>query len=155
MDLNEIYYVDEKRLSHYVDQIERSPKTSDKGSKFKIELGWPPKLGWEQTRDVRERTTTEKIEIVRNYLEKTEQCSWQRPDREEEWSPFVLEYVRVTKVIVPSSAEKALNTPGFIFWLAVGSEEDCGGTLCLLEDFRRADEPPTNFRSASTYTVRV
>ena len=39
------------------------------------------------------------------------------------------------------------------FHLLKESSEDCGGTLCLLEDFRRADEPPTNFRSASTYTV--
>lgn len=167
-ELQEIIYVDEKRLDTYFEQIS-NPVKFDKIPEWDGEItagGLIPKLevqaGRKQKNHPRPYTLVEKVKIFYDYMEKNNLITDNRPVdpfEDDKSSFFRFETMYAYKGSVP--APKHRNDLGsLIIWVspqpnkqsgqAVSEDSDEAGTLFLLEDFRVPDKDPIAFSSYST-----
>jgi len=104
MELHEYIYVDKRRLDAYVEQI-ASPNTFDKASGIKIVIGWPPKVEFAQSSDIRAKTEAEKIKCLDDFIHEhnlvvnERPASWRGTDDESKLYRF--ETCVATKIWIP------------------------------------------------------
>lgn len=175
LSLVEYLFIDEARLDSYVEQI-GPPVTYDKVPVWKVELGLTgPKAAANQDRRARQLTTHEKIGALLDHLRMHGLAANSR--RGGSWSirpsesnrVFVEETCTATRVFVPPKPDQR-GSPGVDLWVSLPPTESVAssdgdsdhsalrrarapGLLCLLQDYRRDDERPTDCSIESAYTV--
>jgi len=154
--LQDLLFVDHRRLNHYAEIIAGSPTIIEKGRKFGVKFSITGiDVSAEQPETRRQRTTLENMATVRSYLEAHEELYKARPGKVSlDWL-FVFEQCSLHKVEVPKIADGPNGAPKLTFWLSPAHERAQGKTsLCLLEDFSKSDGEVNSLIShSSAYTI--
>jgi hypothetical protein len=128
----EYLYADQHRLDAYVAEIRGGLATYDKVPSYSVEVGLlGPKIAAEQSTQLRELTTAEKLTVLRNHLVRVDSDSvfQERP-------------LLATKVILPRSIYRyPPELPDIVFWVAFDGS-DGAPTTYLIEGEAGEDCPP-------------
>src|SRR5262245_60711933 len=139
--LQDLLFVDHRRLNHYAEIIVGSPTIIEKGRKFGVKFSITSiEVSAEQPETRRQRTALENMATVRSYLEDHEELYKARPGKVSLDCLFVFEQCSLHKVEVPKIADGPDGAPKLTFWLSPAHERAQGKpSLCLLEDFSKSD----------------
>jgi hypothetical protein len=154
--LQDLLFVDHRRLNHYAEIIAGSPTIIEKGRKFGVKFSITSiEVSAEQPETRRQRTTLENMAKVRSYLEDQEELHKARPGKVDLDCLFVFEQCSLHKVEVPKIVDGPNGAPKLTFWLSPTHERaQEKAPLCLLEDFSKSDGEVNSLIShSSAYTI--
>jgi|GEM_PF-4056229 len=154
MELFEELFIDNKRLNSYIKQINGDTTYTDTNYKIGFELSFTPKISAEAADNLRELSTKEKMNMLRDTLTASKKLKRERPVSESDKTEWIEEECTAFRVIVPNINKSSGNIPSFAFWISPNTDRnDKRGSLCLLEDFSFQDDKAISFQGFSTYTL--
>jgi hypothetical protein len=160
-ELKDYAYLDSARLDSYVEQI-AGPVTYDKIPKWQASMGLTgPAVSGTQERAARQRTASEKITILTEYLEKKGVLFSRRQLEGDDYlrrdHMFVREASLARKILIPPKKEYETTHGGVTLWYSemwypdpFERRDGRPQRLFLIQDFRRSDEVLERLSSYST-----
>ena len=178
MSIREFLYIDDARLSVYVEQV-AGPVRRDKVPEWNVALSITgPSANATQKTESRPHTVTEKVELLTDYLTKhhmvvdgadafIKKCysgqRWDWSQQSEDWPVFVMDTLLAAKIRIPPLTRSTSPSQGVAMWLSrAASLHDSEsydmwprqlGIICLLEDYRGEDQRPFDGSRDSAYSI--
>jgi hypothetical protein len=141
MGVAEYLYIDKRRLNSYIEQF-RSPVTRDKSLLWQAGISVSgPGASIGQASNTRSLTDHEKIELLLEHLQKTDQLGEGRNLDYHCETAFRLEQCCAQRAFIPPRPHASVPSKGIVLWISYGDSVAGLGTLTLLEDFPRSDNP--------------